>query len=74
MRRAQLCAWLLSVRRLAQRREVGAVSASLPIEVKDSIDGFVGGKYVWGPITAVPRILEDFGFWRILEENWSNWS
>lgn len=59
MRRSQLCAWLLSVRRLAQRHSMGhghgeklAVSVVLPIEVKDSIDGFVGGKYVWGPITA----------------------
>lgn len=70
MRRSQLCAWLLSVRRLAQRHsmchghgEKLAVSVVLPIEVKDSIDGFVGGKYVWGPITAVPWRI----WWSILE-------
>ena len=69
MRRSQLCAWLLSVRRLAQRHSMGhgaaalAVSVVLPIEVKDSIDGFVGGKYFWGPITAVPWRI----WWSILE-------
>lgn len=60
MRRAQLCAWLLCVRRLVSLKfgllnDPSSVCVVLPIEVKESIDGYVGGKYVWGPITAVAR-------------------
>ena len=51
MRRAQLCAWLLCVRRLAFYK-LGPVSVVLPFEVKDCIDHFLGGRHVWGPITA----------------------
>ena len=57
MRRAQLCAWLLCVRRVVSLKfgllnDPSSVCVVLPIEVKESIDGYVGGKYVWGPITA----------------------
>ncbi|CAJ1411337.1 unnamed protein product [Effrenium voratum] len=45
MRRAQLCAWLLCLR--ARGR-----TCTMPPEVKDRIDAFVGGKHVWGPINA----------------------
>lgn len=60
MRRAQLCAWLLCVRRVVSLKfgllnDPSSVCVVLPIEVKESIDGYVGGKYVWGPITAVAR-------------------
>mmetsp|Transcript_7630 Transcript_7630/g.13499 ORF Transcript_7630/g.13499 Transcript_7630/m.13499 type:complete len:388 (+) Transcript_7630:37-1200(+) len=59
MRRGQLRAWLLCVRRLTKLRlglpEVSCedlVSTTLPTEVKSCIEAFVGGKHVWGPISA----------------------
>ncbi|CAK8998437.1 unnamed protein product [Durusdinium trenchii] len=51
MRRAQLYTWLLCVRRVGTQK-LGGFSVVLPFEVKDCIDSYLGGKYVWGPITA----------------------
>lgn len=57
MRKSQLCTWLLCVRRLSQHRpgfsEMSSVlTTSLPPEVKLRIEAFIGGRHVWGPISA----------------------
>ncbi|CAE7154651.1 unnamed protein product, partial [Symbiodinium pilosum] len=55
MRKAQLCTWLLCVRRLSGHRfgvPDALVALSLPPEVKLRIESFIGGRHVWGPINA----------------------